>query len=158
LFDALERGFCSVEADVWLVRGQLLVAHDLENASPGRTLQSLYLDPLRERVAQNAGRVFRGGPTVTLLVAVKSGATNTYPALRKVLREYEPMLTRFRTDQTETNAVTVIISGNRSRSLMEGDSMRLSAFDGRLADLGSQVSPHFMPWISDNWAQHFNWK
>lgn len=27
LFDALDRGFCSVEADVHLVDGQLLVAH-----------------------------------------------------------------------------------------------------------------------------------
>ena len=33
LFDALEQGFCSVEADVWLVEGKLLVAH--EAASQG---------------------------------------------------------------------------------------------------------------------------
>src|SRR6266550_2676687 len=51
LMDALDRGFCSVEADVWLVNGQLLVAHDLKDARPDRTLQALYLDPLRARVA-----------------------------------------------------------------------------------------------------------
>jgi len=49
LLDALDRGFCSVEADVWLVDGQLLVAHDRGKAKPGRTLQALYLDPLRAR-------------------------------------------------------------------------------------------------------------
>src|SRR5882672_4968668 len=59
LFDALDRGFCSVEADVWLVNGQLLVAHDLKDAKPERTLQALYLDPLRERVMRNGGKVFR---------------------------------------------------------------------------------------------------
>jgi hypothetical protein len=46
LFDALEHGFTSVEADVWLVDGELRVAHDLEDAKPGVTLESLYLDPL----------------------------------------------------------------------------------------------------------------
>ena len=45
LAEALERGFCSVEADVWLVAGKLLVAHDLKDAKPQRTLESLYLDP-----------------------------------------------------------------------------------------------------------------
>jgi hypothetical protein len=29
LFDALDHGFCSVEADIHLVDGQLLVAHNL---------------------------------------------------------------------------------------------------------------------------------
>ncbi len=45
LFDALTNGFCSVEADIYLTNGQLLVAHTLEKTQPGRTLQSLYLDP-----------------------------------------------------------------------------------------------------------------
>src|SRR3984957_8511284 len=55
LFDALDHGFCSVEADIHLVDGQLLVAHDLRDVNPNLTLQSLYLDPLRERIKQNGG-------------------------------------------------------------------------------------------------------
>ncbi|VXC12011.1 exported hypothetical protein [Arthrobacter sp. 9AX] len=47
LFDALEHGFTSVEADVWLVDGELRVAHDLADAKQGVTLESLYLDPLQ---------------------------------------------------------------------------------------------------------------
>ena len=49
LFDALDHGFCSIEADIWLVDDQLLVAHDFDKVSPERTLQGLYLDPLLER-------------------------------------------------------------------------------------------------------------
>src|SRR4051794_2449732 len=49
LLDALDNGFCSVEADIHLVDGKLLVAHDRAHVRPDRTLQSLYLDPLRER-------------------------------------------------------------------------------------------------------------
>jgi hypothetical protein len=49
LLDALDHGFCGVEADIYLVDGQLLVAHDRDKVKPERTLQALYLDPLRER-------------------------------------------------------------------------------------------------------------
>ena len=158
LFDALDRGFCSVEADVWLVRGELLVAHDLKDAKPERTLQKLYLDPLLERVRKNGGRVFPAGPTLTLLVDVKSDATNSYAALRDVLRRYETMLTRFVPGKTETNAVTVIVSGNRARGWMASETNRLAAYDGRLEDLDSPDSPQLIPLISDNWSQHFQWR
>jgi hypothetical protein len=158
LLDALDHGFCSVEADVWLVNGQLLVAHDLKDAKPERTLQAMYLDPLRARVARNAGKVFRGGPPCTLLVDVKSDATNTYLALRDVLRPYGAMLTRFSKDQTATNAITVIVSGNRARELMAAETNRLAAYDGRLADLDSNDSRHLIPLVSDNWTLHFKWR
>src|SRR6478672_12695010 len=66
LFDALDQGFCSVEADIYLIDGQLLVAHDRKDVKPDRTLESLYLDPLRERVKANGGRVYKDGPTIYL--------------------------------------------------------------------------------------------
>ncbi|MEI9962731.1 MAG: hypothetical protein WDM76_16925 [Limisphaerales bacterium] len=64
LFDALDNGFCSVEADISLVDGRLLVAHKPSETSPEKTLQRLYLDPLRERVKANGGRVLYERPGV----------------------------------------------------------------------------------------------
>src|SRR5687767_4507998 len=58
LLEALAHGFCSVEADVHLIDGQLLVAHDRKDVQSERTLTKLYLEPLRERVRQNAGRIY----------------------------------------------------------------------------------------------------
>lgn len=55
LYDALSHGFVSVEADVWLVDGELLIAHDKEDLDPTRTLRGLYLEPLRE-IAKGKGR------------------------------------------------------------------------------------------------------
>jgi len=153
LVDALEHGFGSVEADVWLVDGQLWVAHDRAGIRPGKTLQSLYLEPLQARVAKNKGHVYADSTSLTLLVDVKSDATNSWLALRPVLEKYKTMLTRFTADRTETNAVTVIISGNRARALMEADRDRLAALDGRLADLASGASRHFIPLVSDDWRQ-----
>src|SRR5256714_6647293 len=68
LFDALDNGFCSVEADIFLVDGELLVGHARQDLKPERTLEKLYLDPLRERIKANGGRVHPGGPTVVLLI------------------------------------------------------------------------------------------
>lgn len=58
LHDALDHGFTSVEADVYLVDGELLVAHDPWDVRPERSLRSLYLDPLRERVHAGHGSVY----------------------------------------------------------------------------------------------------
>src|SRR4051794_37229130 len=68
LFDALDQGFNSVEADVFLVDGKLLVGHSILELKPGRTLESLYLDPLRDRVRANGGKVYRDSPVFWLLV------------------------------------------------------------------------------------------
>ena len=158
LLDALDRGFCSIEADVWLVDGQLRVAHDRGKTKPGRTLQRLYLDPLQARLKQNAGRVYAGGPSLTLMVDVKSGAADTWLALRAALKSYEPMLTRFGRDGIETGAVTVIVSGNRARDLMASDTNRLAGYDGRLADLESGAPPQLIPLVSDQWLRISNWR
>ena len=158
LFDALECGFCSVEADIWLVDGKLLVAHDRNQVEPERTLQALYLDPLRERARRNGGRVYPHGPEVILLVDVKSDAEKTYTALREVLKEYSDVLTVFRSGRTATNAVTVIISGNRDRSVMANEAVRYASLDGRLEDLDSNASRHFIPLVSESWTKIFKWR
>ena len=158
LLDALEQGFCSVEADIYLVDGQLLVAHNLKDVQPSRTLQSLYLDPLRQRVQANGGRVYPGGPAVTLLVDVKSEAVTTYAALDRVLRGYAEILTTYREGKISPGAVSVIISGNRARTEPAAQPLRYAAIDGRMEDLKTDVSPALVPWISVNWALEFQWR
>ena len=160
LLDALDCGFGSIEADIYLVAGQLLVAHNAKDVKPGRTLEALYLDPLRSRVQQNGGRVYRGGggPTVTLLVDVKSEAATTYAALHARLEKYAAMLTVFRDGVATPGAITVILSGNRARAELVAQPVRYAALDGRLDDLTANPSAALVPWISDNWAKHFTWK
>jgi glycerophosphoryl diester phosphodiesterase len=158
LFDALSRGFKSVEADVWLVDGELLVAHDREDVQSGRTLESLYLAPLRELVRRNGGSVYPGDPDYfTLLIDIKSDAVPTYRALHRELRRHQQMLTRFGPSGVDDGAVTAIVSGNRPRELMQQQRIRYAAYDGRLADLGVATDPAFVPLISDNWTRHFVW-
>jgi hypothetical protein len=68
------------------------------------------------------------------------------------------MLTHFENDRIHTNAVTIIISGNRPRETLLAETSRLAAFDGRLADVGKKLPLSFMPLVSDNWTTQFTWK
>ena len=107
--------FNSVEADVYLIDGKLLVAHDRKDVKPDRTLESLYLDPLRERIKANGGRVYKDGPTIFLLVDVKTAAEDTYAALDKVLANYADIVSVVKDGKFEAKAVTVVLSGNRAK-------------------------------------------
>jgi len=158
LLDALDHGFCSVEADIFLVDGQLLVAHTRSAVKAERTLQALYLDPLRERVRKNGGRVFPNGPEQTLLIDLKTDWKTLYPALRAVLTNYADMLTTFRNGRKQTNAVMVVISGARSGEMFAGETVRLAALDGDLGDLDSNAPWTFIPWISHQWGKTFKWR
>ena len=158
LFDALDHGFCSVEADIWLVDGKLLVAHDRSKVKPERTLQALYLDPLRERVRQNGGRLYRDGPAAILLIDVKSDAETTYAALREVLKQYSDLLTAFRDGSVRTNAITAVISGNRASKTMAAESLRYAGVDGRIEDLDTAATSALIPLVSDDWSKVFKWR
>ncbi|MBK4218158.1 phosphatidylinositol-specific phospholipase C/glycerophosphodiester phosphodiesterase family protein [Paracoccus caeni] len=159
LLDALDHGFTSVEADIWLVDGELLVAHDEDEITAGKTLQSLYLDPLRQRVGDNDGWVYASGKDmpITLLIDIKSEGVSTYEALDGVLQGYEDILTVFRDGEAEPGAVTAIISGDRPQEVMEQQQVRYAGYDGRMTDLESDMPAAFMPLLSDNWTKVFTW-
>jgi len=157
LLDALDHGFCSVEADVYLVDGQLLVAHDLDKTRPERTLEALYLDPLRERVRANGGRVFRDGPQFSLLIDIKSDAEATYAALHKVFESYAGLFTRFEGDDLQEEPVLAVISGARPVATIAAQPLRYAAIDGRMPDLESDAPASLVPWISASWRDVFEW-
>jgi hypothetical protein len=158
LFDALDRGFCSVEADINLTNGELRVAHDLKDTQPGRTLQTLYLDPLRQRIKENGGHLYRNGPECVLLIDFKTPGEPTYAVLREVLKQYADILTVFRDGKKETNAITAILTGGYSRKILAADAVRYAAGDGKLADLTNNPPATLVPWISENWGPLFKWR
>ena len=157
LLDALSWGFCSVEADIWLVDGALLVAHERGSVDPRRTLEALYLRPLWERFQANGGSIYTEAAPFTLLIDIKNTGADTFRALDRVLASYDPMLTRFTDDTTSPGAVTVIVSGERDLGVILGSSPRRAGIDGRLTDLDGPLNRHQMPLVSDNWLLEFGW-
>lgn len=158
LFDALDHGFTSVEADIFLVDGKLLVAHNRADVKTERTLESLYLDPLRARARQNGGRVYANGPSVVLLIDFKTNGTNTWPVLREVLARYADILTAFDGPNVKTNAVTAVLTGGRPGQMVAAEPKRMAALDGKFSDLEANHPATLMPWISEQWTKFFQWK
>ncbi len=156
LLDALDHGFCSIEADIHEVDGALLVAHDADQCRPERTLQALYLDPLRERVRKYDGRVYPGGPSIILLIDLKTNGRSTCPVLFEVLEQYADILTEYRGDKTTERAVTVLLSGQRppKRSFAQMP-VRYAAIDGRPFDLKRNPPVNRVPFISAGWSSLF---
>ncbi len=158
LLDALEHRFGSVEADVFLVRDDLWVAHARSELSETRTLRKLYLEPLRQRIDENQGSVYGDGQTLTLLIDVKTDAESTYRALHSQLVEFAGLLTKFHADKIEPGPVTIVLSGNRAVDLIAAQTPRFVGIDGRIGDLDRDQSAVLFPLVSDNWGLHFSWQ
>jgi len=161
LQDALDRGFGSIEADIWLVDGALLVAHDRDSVRADRTLESLYLAPLRARMAAHHGRVYRASSSLTLLIDIKSHADSTWRTLEPLLRRYDDLITSWHGDSITVRPVVAVLSGKRPIGTLPAQRDRWAGLDGRLTDL--EMSSHnktavWMPLISDNWEEITKWR
>ncbi|MFZ4506286.1 MAG: phosphatidylinositol-specific phospholipase C/glycerophosphodiester phosphodiesterase family protein [Fimbriimonas sp.] len=152
---ALESGLGSIEADIFLIDGELRVAHDRKDTQPGRTLQTLYLDPLQARAKANRGWIYGRGQSLTLLVDIKEDGEAVYRQLRKDLLPYRSLLTEFNNGKVKERAVTVILSGDRPIETLKGEAQRYAFIDGRLDDLGKGIPASLIPLISDSYVDKF---
>ena len=157
LFDALSYHFKSIEADIFPVGDSLFVAHDRVDIQPGRTLRSLYLEPLKKEIEKNGGSVYGTGETLILLVDIKAEMMNTYSLLHEILEDYRSCLTFYESGKITHGGIQVIVSGERPLEYMQSQSLRYAFFDGRLNHLDSDISPVIMPLVSDHWNRAFEW-
>lgn len=159
LLDALEHGFTSVEADVWLVEGELRVAHDAWELADAPTLEEAYLDPLAELVSPNGKQLYPGHDgDFQLLIDIKSEGPATWAAIEEELAEHQKFITGYHQGKIKDRAVEAVISGNRPLADMQAAKTRHSSYDGRSTDLGSGLAPEFMPLVSENWTKLFTWQ
>ncbi|HVT27140.1 MAG TPA: hypothetical protein VHE81_03895, partial [Lacipirellulaceae bacterium] len=125
---------------------------------PERTLESLYLAPLADRVARNGGHVYPKACRFYLLIDIKSDPPTTYRILQTLFSKYSKMLSVVQKGKAEQRGVTVILTGDRPKHEVENSNPRYAGYDGRLSDLNSHAPADLMPMISDNWSAHFHWK
>jgi hypothetical protein len=161
LHDALKAGFASVEADVYLVNNQLLVAHDRHDTNPERSLESLYLAPLRQHFSQIPSTSAQ--KTFWLMIDVKSDPISTYKKIHSVLKSYPDLIAKIHESPQQHREphhppMRIVISGNRAKQEILDTLPLIAGIDGRLTDLQTELSPQAMPWISDNWRSHFTWR
>jgi hypothetical protein len=151
LLDALHNGFVSVEADVHLQGGELLVSHN----SPGKnvlSLEKLYLFPLDSILNVNAGRVYPiSDQPFFLMIDIKTEGEATYRAIQQAIARYPALRCLGNNCQ-----IKVFLSGNRP-AMTETETYTGIGTDGRPDDLGKGHSPELMPVISDHFKNWSAW-
>ena len=103
-YTAYSAGFGSIEADVFPVKGVLLVSHSKKALQLQRTLDSLYIRPLLKELQKNSTR------KVNLLIDIKE---NYKESLQLLMKELEPLKKYLVTDSDTGKQVTILISGER---------------------------------------------
>jgi hypothetical protein len=134
-----------------------MVAHERSEVAEGRTLEALYLDPLRARTEHNGGSVQPGASEFLLWIDVKTDGDEAWPALKDLLLSYQDILSVLRGGVLHRGPVSVVVSGNRAASLMLGEKLLPAAIDGRIPDLSLGLEPLVMPWLSDDYSRYFTW-
>lgn len=107
-YQAYSQGVYSIEVDLFLHEGRLLIAHDPEDVEMGLTFEALYVNPIVELYARNGGCAWAGSDEhFQLMVEL---VTETEPTLREV----ERVLGRYPEvfdPSVNPNAVRVTITG-----------------------------------------------
>ncbi len=130
LFDALQNGYTNIEADIFLKGGRLIVAHIDPFFKKERTLETLYLKPLADRIAANNGQVYKGySGSIILMIDVKTDAENTYGALKKLLERYRPILSGYNHGHVFGGKITVVLSGHKPYKMIKSEDNRLAFID-----------------------------
>ncbi|MET3038523.1 alkaline phosphatase [Chryseobacterium sp. NRRL B-14859] len=98
--------FGSIEADVFLVKGKLWVAHTEKELSADRTLESLYLDNISKQIKLNKGNIYQdSNRKLQLLIDIKQDYKTSLNALVSTLQKYP--------DITGNSGIKIVITGGR---------------------------------------------
>lgn len=107
--------FGSIEADIFLVNGSILVGHNLNDLKPNRSLENLYLAPI---AAYNPTRKLQ------LLIDIKTDAIATLKALVELLKKYPAII--------NNKNIRIVISGNAPKPSEFVQYPDFIWFDGRI--------------------------
>lgn len=101
---AFSNGLNSIEADIFLVNDSLMVAHTKAEINKKYTLKNLYLNPLKNAIANHNSSI----TNLNLFLDVKQNAEKTLTKIISVLNEYPSIV--------KHPDIKIIISGSRPAS------------------------------------------
>lgn len=160
LIQAVNAGFMSVEVDVHLLKGDILVNHEAAFTRKGRNLEKLYLKPLFEMAkANNFESIYQNGPKEFILyIDIKQGCPALADTLINQLKPYEAMLTVWEDGVQKTGAVSVVIGDCGRRQEWVNAGKRWFYFDAHLNSIDDPLGPDFIPRVSSNLGSVTKWR
>lgn len=129
---ALRSGMASIEADLYLVEGALLVGHSRGELSAERDFDTLYWLPLASSSKMES---------VELLIDIKSEPDLVLPMLLQRVEHGPP-------------SVVLVLSGKRPSTWPSHPNLKV---EGTVQELLSGKLPKDCRYVSGQWAQFFEW-
>ncbi|CAM3795825.1 alkaline phosphatase [Sphingobacterium prati] len=128
-YTAYYAGMQSIEADIFLRDGKLMVAHETKEIKMENTLNALYLDPVAKLYKKNGGKAFADkSKHLQLLIDIKENYKQLLPVLIKTLEQYGDLFNPLK----NPNAIKVIVTGGRPKPDGFKDYPKWLFFDGEV--------------------------
>ena len=144
---AFQKGFGSIEADIFPVNNELLVAHSKDQLNPSITLYGTYLKPAIAALQKNPNRKLH------LLIDIKEN----YPiALATLVKQLEPHKDILKTS-THAGQLTITISGSRPKPADYKNYPDYIYFDGEWPLQHTAEESKHVDLVSFSFTNYSNW-
>jgi hypothetical protein len=147
-FHAYNAGFGAIEADIFMVNGTLLVAHDAKHLNPANTFKKLYLDPIKAALKKDTSR------QLTLLIDLKQDYWYLMPEL---IHDLKP-LRKFCKGHNPNGKLLILISGNRPPPSLFGTYPDYIFFDEDLLHIYTADELNKVGQVSLQFSRYAKWK
>lgn len=149
-FTAYENNFGSIESDIFYFNDSLFVGHVFGDIAKKRTLQSLYLDPLNNKIKINNGFPYMDSTrTLQLLIDIKTDPERTIGKLVNLLNTYPAII--------QSVKLKIVITGNRPSSNKFTQYPSYLFFDGDLGKYYSNYELSRVGLFSADLSEYTHW-
>jgi len=147
---AWQAGFGSIEADIWLQEGRVLIGHNREEIKAGRTLEEYYIKPLLSCLEKNNGHPYSDTTRrLQMLIDVKADSVAALAALIQLLGKYPAL--------EQCPYIRWVISGNRPAPALYTSYPSFIAFDGILGRTYTPEALSRIVMMSDDLRRLTHW-
>jgi len=147
---AYDAGFGSIEADIFLYKNKLLVAHEEKELNNKRSLENLYLKPLQSYIEKQKGFVYSDTTKhLQLLIDIKTDSIATLNKLIAVLQHYPTLI--------NNPSLKIVITGGRPVADLFPSYPAYILFDGNLGTEYSKASLAKIAMLSSSFRNYSAW-
>lgn len=147
---AYNEGFGSIEADIFLAGGALLVAHEEKELTAKRSLFGLYLNPLIECLTKHKGYPFADtSKQLQLLIDIKTDSITTLQALIETIRKYDVLM--------NSHKIKWVVTGRRPDQSLFTSYPSFISFDGELDKEYNAGALTRIAMLSDDCRKYTKW-
>lgn len=155
LHTALQKGFRSIEVDVYPHQEQLKVAHWPIALTRAADLEALYFRPLDSLWQAKSPWLSSSSPLI-LMIDIKRQGIVAQQLLDTLCQRYTHLLCSYTKDSLHTGAVQLLLSGQYDWAHTHQQITHYWQLDGRLQHL--EAPSQLVPRISQPYSRFFSWR